>query len=169
MFGMGMPEIILILAIALIVIGPTKLPGLAKSLGRALGEFRKATTDLKESLEIDNELSEAKKAFDQINENITEPIGSISTDTARKTDGPVGDHPPGAAAGFEFGANDDAAGEPESGASEAPQSDLAKADMDVEDALKTDRAGEEPVPASRDTPTQSHLSDGDEKGVSKHE
>ncbi len=67
MFGMGMPEILLILAIALIVIGPKKLPDLAKSLGRALGEFKKATTDLKESMEIDNELSDVKKAFDGLN------------------------------------------------------------------------------------------------------
>ena len=41
MFGIGMPEMILILAVALIVIGPKKLPDLAKSLGRALGEFKK--------------------------------------------------------------------------------------------------------------------------------
>lgn len=67
MFGMGMPEILLILAIALIVIGPKKLPDLAKSLGRALGEFKKATTDLKESMQIDNELSDVKKAFDGLN------------------------------------------------------------------------------------------------------
>jgi sec-independent protein translocase protein TatB len=43
MFGIGMPEMFLILAIALIVIGPKKLPDLAKSLGRAFGEFKKAT------------------------------------------------------------------------------------------------------------------------------
>jgi sec-independent protein translocase protein TatB len=42
MFGIGMPEMILILAVALIVIGPKKLPDLAKSLGRAFGEFKKA-------------------------------------------------------------------------------------------------------------------------------
>ncbi|GAH09726.1 unnamed protein product, partial [marine sediment metagenome] len=49
MFGIGMPEMLLILAVALIVIGPKKLPDLAKSLGRGLAEFRKATSEIKES------------------------------------------------------------------------------------------------------------------------
>ena len=64
MFGIGMPEMILILAIALIVIGPKKLPDLAKSLGRAMREFKKATNEFKETMQIDNELSDVKKAFD---------------------------------------------------------------------------------------------------------
>lgn len=64
MFGIGMPEMILILVVALIVIGPKKLPDLAKSMGRALGEFRKAATDFKESMEIDTQLKDVKKAFD---------------------------------------------------------------------------------------------------------
>lgn len=63
MFGLGMPEILLILAVALIVIGPKKLPDLAKSLGRAIGEFRKATTDLKESLTVDTEIKEVKTSL----------------------------------------------------------------------------------------------------------
>lgn len=63
MFGLGMPEILLILAVALIVIGPKKLPDLAKSLGRAIGEFRKATTDLKESLTVDTEIQEIKTSI----------------------------------------------------------------------------------------------------------
>ena len=54
MFGMGMMEIGLILAIALIVIGPKKLPDIAKALGRAMGEFKKATNDLKDSINIDD-------------------------------------------------------------------------------------------------------------------
>ena len=52
MFGIGMPEMLLILAIALIVIGPKKLPDLAKSLGRAFAEFRRATSEVKESFEV---------------------------------------------------------------------------------------------------------------------
>ncbi|MFZ5569309.1 MAG: twin-arginine translocase TatA/TatE family subunit [Thermodesulfobacteriota bacterium] len=55
MFGIGMPEMLLILVVALIVIGPKKLPDLAKSLGRAFGEFRRATTELKESFHLDGE------------------------------------------------------------------------------------------------------------------
>ena len=47
MFGIGMPEMLLILAIALIVIGPKKLPDLAKSLGRAFAEFKRATSCFK--------------------------------------------------------------------------------------------------------------------------
>jgi len=66
MFGIGMPEMILILAVALIVIGPKKLPDLAKSLGKAMGEFKKATSDLKESMKIDTELKEVKTAFNDI-------------------------------------------------------------------------------------------------------
>ena len=85
MFGIGMPEMILILALALIVIGPKKLPDLAKSLGRALGEFKKATSDLKRSMEIE-EISEVKKSFDELNEDINQSLkGDIgSTDTSSK-------------------------------------------------------------------------------------
>jgi len=74
MFGIGMPEMLLILAIALIVIGPKKIPDLAKSLGRAMREFKKATNELKESIAIDEDLSDVKKAFDDINTDIKEVV-----------------------------------------------------------------------------------------------
>jgi Tat protein translocase TatB subunit len=53
MFGLGMPEILLVLAIALIVIGPKKLPDLAKTLGRAMGEFKRSAQDFKKSIDIE--------------------------------------------------------------------------------------------------------------------
>ena len=70
MFGIGVPEMILILAIALIVIGPKKLPDLAKSLGRAMREFKKATTEFKETMDLDSDLKEVKSAFEDINADI---------------------------------------------------------------------------------------------------
>jgi TatA/E family protein of Tat protein translocase len=59
MFGIGMTELIVILVIALLVIGPKKLPDVARSLGKGLREFRKATSDLKEEFQID-EIDEIK-------------------------------------------------------------------------------------------------------------
>jgi TatA/E family protein of Tat protein translocase len=70
MFGIGMPEMILILAIALIVIGPKKLPDLAKSLGRAMNEFKKATREIKESIDIDGDLKDVRQSFDDINKDV---------------------------------------------------------------------------------------------------
>jgi TatA/E family protein of Tat protein translocase len=61
MLGIGMQEIIIILVVALIVIGPKKLPDLAKALGRALGEFRRAADDLKENLDINGVREEKEK------------------------------------------------------------------------------------------------------------
>ena len=53
MFGLGMGEIVIILVLALILLGPTKLPDAAKQLGKGLREFRKATEDLKSHFETE--------------------------------------------------------------------------------------------------------------------
>lgn len=50
MFGIGFPELLLIMAIALMVIGPRRLPDLARALGRALGEFKRATDEFKQTI-----------------------------------------------------------------------------------------------------------------------
>jgi len=55
MFGIGLPELILIMAVALIVVGPDKLPELAKSLGKGIVELKKAASTLKESLHDEDE------------------------------------------------------------------------------------------------------------------
>jgi len=61
MFGMGMPALIIILVIALIVIGPKKLPDLAKALGKGMSEFKKATQEIKGSLNMEEEFKEVKE------------------------------------------------------------------------------------------------------------
>lgn len=70
MFGIGMPEMLVILAVALIVIGPKKLPELAKSLGRALGEFKRATSDLKESIQSETGLDEVRESLNEVNTDV---------------------------------------------------------------------------------------------------
>ena len=66
MFGsIGMPELIIILVIALIIFGPRKLPELGKSLGRSLNEFKKASNDLQNTLEQEIKIEEQKEAADK--------------------------------------------------------------------------------------------------------
>jgi TatA/E family protein of Tat protein translocase len=81
MFGIGMPEMILILAIALIVIGPKKLPDLARSLGRAMREFKKATNEFKESIQLDQELSDVKKSFSKLDQDTEKADDSAGDET----------------------------------------------------------------------------------------
>ncbi len=66
MFGIGITEIIIILIVALLVVGPKKLPELAKTLGRGLAEFRRTADDFKESIyQDDNSEADLKKAEQQ--------------------------------------------------------------------------------------------------------
>jgi TatA/E family protein of Tat protein translocase len=64
MFNIGLPELMIILAIALIVFGPNKLPELARAFGRAMRELKKATEEVKESFEAETkDLEEFKSSF----------------------------------------------------------------------------------------------------------
>ena len=61
MFGsIGMPELIIILVIALIIFGPRKLPELGRSLGRSINEFKKASNELRSTLEEEIQVEEQR-------------------------------------------------------------------------------------------------------------
>ena len=78
MFGsLGVPELLLIFAVILIVFGPRRIPEIGRTLGKALGEFRKATDDFKSTIEREVRLEELKKATPTIEEFVT-PFESVS-------------------------------------------------------------------------------------------
>lgn len=76
MFNIGLPELLIIVAIALIVFGPNKLPELAKAFGRAMREFKKATEEVKESFEAET------RDLEEIRHTLTEE--NLLADLAEK-------------------------------------------------------------------------------------
>jgi sec-independent protein translocase protein TatA len=77
MFGLGIPELLIIFVIALIVFGPKKLPDLGKSIGRAMAEFKKASEEFQES--VREEMKEVEKTADVKEEmkKIEQQVGQL--------------------------------------------------------------------------------------------
>lgn len=74
MFGIGMPEMLLVLALALIVLGPKRLPDLARALGRGFSEFRRATDELKNSISVEAQVNETREQL--LKEGKIQPPGA---------------------------------------------------------------------------------------------
>ncbi len=82
MFGsLGVPELLLIFVVILIVFGPRRIPEIGRTLGKALGEFRKATDDLKSTIEREVRLEELKKITPPSLESFMTPAEAISRNT----------------------------------------------------------------------------------------
>ena len=96
MFNIGLPELLIIVAIALIVFGPNKLPELAKAFGRAMREFKKATEEVKESFEAETkDLEELKHTLTDENllADLAEQVSSPEPATGETSTQETSTHP----------------------------------------------------------------------------
>jgi TatA/E family protein of Tat protein translocase len=109
MFGsLGLPELLMIFAVALIVFGPRRLPEIGKTLGKALNEFKKATDDLKNTIEREVQVEETKRMISPLVNPATytvsraEPVEAPAGDEATNVaDTPVMAPTPPSATRFE--------------------------------------------------------------------
>lgn len=90
MFGLGIPELIVIFVIALVVFGPKKLPDLGKSIGRAMAEFKKAQQEFQESVQAEMKEVQKTASLDELKKlgNLAEQSLAKEIDAAASA-GPV--------------------------------------------------------------------------------
>jgi TatA/E family protein of Tat protein translocase len=82
-----MPELILIFVVALLLFGPRKMPQIGRSIGRAMGEFRRASNEFKRTIEDEvaaDDIREVEKDLKEIKKTITDPIGISDLKTSVK-------------------------------------------------------------------------------------
>ena len=79
MGGLGMGEMFVIMVIALIIFGPRKLPEMGKTLGKAMGQFRRASEDFKRTWEQEVDIEKAKSYVSEISDTSTSSVSTNET------------------------------------------------------------------------------------------
>lgn len=82
MFGLSFWELAMILVVALLVLGPKRLPGLAKSVGKGLRELRKASSDLRSAIE--EPLEEVRKPLEDLRNDLADTVHNIEEEVERE-------------------------------------------------------------------------------------
>lgn len=89
MGNLGFGELLMVFAVALVIFGPRKLPEIGRTIGKALGEFRRATNDLKNTLEEEVRVDEVRKSLDGAREAAVAGINPVPATVNRTAPGPA--------------------------------------------------------------------------------
>jgi sec-independent protein translocase protein TatA len=84
MFGLGLPELIVIFVIALVVFGPKKLPDLGRALGKGIAEFKRATEEVKQTIETEVRSAESKIDIEKLKADVEGKEAELKTAEAEK-------------------------------------------------------------------------------------
>jgi Tat protein translocase TatB subunit len=83
MGNLGFGELLMVFAVALVIFGPRKLPEIGRTIGKALGEFRRATNDLKNTLEEEVRVEEVRTSLNSIRDTATAGIPPVASTVSR--------------------------------------------------------------------------------------
>jgi len=129
MFGIGMPELVLIFVLALLVFGPKELPKIARTLGKAMAELRRASDELRDGIQREIELAEREE------EKSASPPDAAPSTTLTEATPPAPETPPSQAA----------AGAPAEGSEPPPGSVAAGVPTEPVTLASGEQVGETPA------------------------